>query len=81
MRWSRSASSVVIAAAGICGASVAYCRLPVWGVRSPGGPIDRTSDATAPSRAARDGPSERYVTVSSYAVYGTLKKTILPFAC
>ena len=36
-----------------------YCSAPVWGVRSPGGPTERTSAATAPSRAARDGPSER----------------------
>ena len=51
MRWSRSASSVVIAAAGILGASDVYCSAPVCGVRNPGGPMARTK------RQQREEPS------------------------
>ena len=47
-RCRRSASSELIAAAGIFGASVAYCSAPVCGVRNPFGPTERTSRATAP---------------------------------
>ncbi len=64
MRCSRSASSVVIAAAGIFGASLEYCSAPVCGVRRPPGPTARTSMPMAPWRAARDGPAERNRTVS-----------------
>ena len=41
-------------------ASEGCCSIPVWGVRNPGGPIERTRTATAPHRAARDAESDRH---------------------
>ena len=53
-----------MAAAGIRGASAAYVSAPVWGRRRPFGPTERMSMATAPWRAARDAPFQRYREVS-----------------
>ena len=45
---------------------------PVCGVRIEYGVMERTSDATAPTRAAATAPPLRYATVCPYAVNGTL---------
>ena len=61
-RWIRSASSAVTAAAGIRGADSWYDTAPVCSSRAESVPTERTSAATAPSRAASEAPRVRWAT-------------------
>ena len=53
---------------------------PVWGFRIENVATDRIRHATAPARAAAEGPSVRTCRVAVYSVKGTSSSTILPFA-
>ena len=50
------------------------------GLRIEADATDRMRQATAPTRAAADGPSVRMRRVAEYSVNGVSKRTILPFA-
>ena len=53
---------------------------PVCGLRMDAEATERMRQATAPARAAADGPSTRTFRVATYSVKGTSNSTILPFA-
>ena len=58
-RCSIMASSTLSAAAGILAVVESYRVWPVWGLRIEFDATDRMRQATAPTRAAADGPSVR----------------------
>ena len=67
-RCSRSASGIDSAAAGIGAMPAWYQSAPVCAARHESVPTDRTRHATAPLRAAADGPCMRTVEAPLYAV-------------